>query len=613
VGGVIKMVMAMRHWVHPQTRHVDQPTPQVDWSAGAVRLLTEATPWDRHGEPRRAGVSSFGISGTNAHVVLEEAPAEPVAAGGTADTSHLSVVPCPVSGKSAAAVRAQAERLRIQLAGEPTLGLLDVGYSLATTRPAFAHRAVVLAADRDELVGGLDALAAGASGGSGPAVLQGVAGGKVGYLFTGQGSQRPGMGRELYERFPVFARALDAICEQFDPLLDWPLRHVLFAAEGSADAALLDQTEFTQPGLFAVEIALFRLFEHWGLTPDVLLGHSIGEVAAAHAAGVLTLPDACRLVAARGRLMQALPAGGAMVALQATEDEVLPLLRGQEAQLGIAAINGPQSLVISGDDAAVTAVAARWAAQGRWAKRLRVSHAFHSPHMDRMLAEFSQAVEGLTVRSPEIPIVSNVTGELLTAEQASSVEYWVRHVREPVRFLDGMRRLAADGVRTLVELGPGGALCAMGQDCLSGDDDPAVLVPAPAGGPPRGAGGADGPGGVARQRRGRGLGGGLRRSRCPARRPADVRVPEAAVLAGGSPLACQRRGRGGAGHGRPPAAGCGRRAAGDRRHAVHQPAVRRHPPLAGRPPRVRHGPGPGYGVGGAGVARSRAGGLCRGR
>ncbi|MFJ9034891.1 type I polyketide synthase, partial [Streptomyces sp. NPDC102274] len=456
VAGVIKMVMAMRHGVLPQTLHVTERSSHVDWSTGAVELLTEARPWPETGKSWRAGVSSFGFSGTNAHTIIEQAPVvdreeapEPVRDG---------LVPWVLSAGGEGALRGQAERL-MSIADEHAL--VDVGYSLATSRSALEHRAVVVAADRSEFLAALAAVADGRATG---AVVSGVADepGRVGFLFSGQGSQRLGMGRELSARFPVFAAALDEALAEFDPAV----REVLFGE----DADALNETGVTQPALFAVEVALFRLLESWGVRPDMLAGHSIGELAAAHVSGVWSLADAAKVVSARGRLMQALPEGGAMVAIQATEAEILPEL---SETVGIAVVNGPTSVVISGVAADVEVVAERWREAGRKVSRLRVSHAFHSPLMEPMLDEFRRVLEGVSFEAPAIPIVSTLTGVRASAEELGSPEYWVRHVRASVRFADAVETLVAEGVATFVEVGPGGTLSALGQESAPG----ATFVP----------------------------------------------------------------------------------------------------------------------------------------
>ncbi|WP_031024955.1 type I polyketide synthase [Streptomyces sp. NRRL WC-3725] len=447
VGAVIKMVMAMRHGTLPRTLHVEKPSTAVDWSAGDVRLLTEPRPWDTpDGRPRRAGVSSFGISGTNAHTILEEAP--PVGADGApAERAALPVVPWVLSGKGADAVQRQAERL-LSAAGD--LDPYDVGYSLATTRTVFTHRAAVTGRDRDELLAGLRAVADGSQ-----AAVVAPEPGRLGVLFSGQGSQRPGMGRTLYAAFPVFAAAFDEICAAFDTHLDRPLREVMY--DQDTDPAPLHQTVYTQAALFTFETALYRLLEHWGIRPDLLAGHSIGEVVAAHVAGVLDLTDAVALVAARGRLMQELPAGGAMVSLLAAEAEVTPLLTDG---VDIAAVNGPRAVVVSGDEEAVAAVAARFDKT----RRLTVSHAFHSHRMDPMLDAFREVLTGLTFHEPRLPVVSNVNGR--PADELTSPDYWVRHVREAVRFHDGVTALAAEGATRFLEVGPDAVLSTMAQDVV---------------------------------------------------------------------------------------------------------------------------------------------------
>ncbi|MEV4616788.1 type I polyketide synthase [Kitasatospora sp. NPDC049258] len=446
VAGVIKTVLAMRNGVLPKSLHIDQPSTHVDWTAGSIELLTEARPWPETGRPWRAGVSSFGISGTNAHVIVEQAPAEPAVA---VDENPLlpTVVPWVLSGKTDAALDAY-----LATAHSLELSPLDVGLSLAAGRSAFEHRAVLLAGAE-----GLTELARGTA-----------ADRTTAFLFSGQGSQRIGMGRELYGRFPVFADAFDAVCAVLDEHLERPLRDVVWGV----DEELLNRTEYAQAGLFAVEVALFRLVESLGVRPEFVAGHSIGEVAAAHVAGVFGLADACALVAARGRLMQALPTGGSMVAIEATEEEVRPLL---DEFVSIAVVNGPKSVVVSGAETAVAAVEAHFA--DRKTSRLRVSHAFHSPLMDPMLADFRAVLEQLSFQPPAVPVVSNLTGAL-AGEELCTPEYWVRHVREAVRFADGIGALRDAGANAFLELGPGGVLVALAEQSLGEDGPYCVTAPA---------------------------------------------------------------------------------------------------------------------------------------
>ncbi|MFJ1805557.1 MULTISPECIES: SDR family NAD(P)-dependent oxidoreductase [unclassified Streptomyces] len=475
VAGVIKMVMAMRHGALPRSLHIDEPTPHVDWSAGAVSLLTESAPWPVTGRPRRAGVSSFGISGTNAHVVLEQAPAEQpdraAAAPGATGRPDGRAVPWLLSARSADALRSQAARLRQRLDARPDLRPLDIGHSLATTRTAFEHRAALVAATREDFLDRLDEIVSG-SGATGGATGR-ATGGRVAYLFAGQGSQRAGMGRQLALAHPVFAEAYDEVLRELDSRLARPLREVIDADENEqADeeaVGLLARTEYTQPALFAVEVALFRLLEHWGVRPDALAGHSVGEIAAAHAAGVLSLSDAAELVTARGRLMQSLPSGGAMVAVQASESQVAPLLT---EGVFLAAVNGPAAVVLSGRTEAVLAAAAHLSSLGRRTTRLRVSHAFHSPLMDPMLGQLRDVAAGLTFREPTVPIISTVTGRPATAEELGSPDYWAEQVRMPVRFHDAVLRLTGDGARTLVDIGPDGSLSTV----VAAHGDPAVAA-----------------------------------------------------------------------------------------------------------------------------------------
>nr|WP_265296535.1 type I polyketide synthase [Streptomyces sp. SHP 1-2] len=460
VAGVIKMVLAMRHGELPATLHVDEPTPQVDWERGAVELTTERRAWPAVDRPRRAAVSSFGISGTNAHVILEQAAAseEPREAPAAAPI----LTPWPLSARTPRALAAQADRLAAAVAAHPGWSPADVAHTLVTARADLDHRAVVLGHDRAALLAGLDALRAGTAA---PQVVRADAArpGRLAFLFTGQGSQRPGAGREAHARFPVFAAELDRVCALLTERTGLPVREVLLAGDG-ADRARLDETAFTQAALFALEVALYRLAESWGLRPDFLLGHSIGELAAAHVAGVFSLEDAVTAVAARGRLMQELPVGGAMVAVEAEEAEVAALLAGKEALAGIAAVNGPRAVVVSGDETAVTELAERLRAEGRRTKRLTVSHAFHSPRMEGMLDAFREVLSGLDLREPLIPLVSDLTGLPVDGAVVRTPDYWVRHVREAVRFHDGVRHLLGQGVTTFLELGPDGVLSALVQN-----------------------------------------------------------------------------------------------------------------------------------------------------
>ncbi|MFE2950225.1 type I polyketide synthase [Embleya sp. NPDC059267] len=480
VAGVIKMVMAMRHGILPRTLHVDAPTPHVDWSAGAVELLTEARPWPETGRPRRAAVSSFGISGTNAHVVIEQ-PAtivgEPRGEGeGDGEFAHQAaaatseatpghgLIPWLLSARSEPGLRAQARRLLDHIAAHPDLTPLDLAYSLAATRSALDVRGAVLGGDRAELLAGLGALAEGAGD---PGVRRGSVrpDGRLALLFGGQGSQRVGMGAELHAEYPVFAEAFDAAVAGLDRELSGHVAHsvrdVVFGVAGTE--GLLDETVFTQAGLFAVEVALFRLVESFGVRPGFLLGHSIGELAAAHVAGVWSAEDAAVVVAARGRLMQALPKGGAMVAVQAAEAEVRIVLKNHD-RADIAAINGPTSVVVSGDEDAVAAVAAHFAEQGRRTKRLTVSHAFHSARMEPMAAEFRTVLQGVSYAAPRIPLVCDLTGRIADAAELTDPEYWVRQVREPVRFADGITSLIAEGVTAFAEIGPDAVAGAMARE-----------------------------------------------------------------------------------------------------------------------------------------------------
>jgi acyl transferase domain-containing protein len=488
MAGLIKAVQAIRHGILPRTLHVDEPSPHIDWDAGAVRLLTGSRPWPENGKPRRAGVSAFGASGTNAHVILEQAPeseaVEPV------QLSALSAPAGPlvwaVSGRDETARRDQAARLADWAQSRPDVTAHDIARTLVHGRAALERRAAVVADDREALIAGLRALAEDAAAPpEATLVSAAIDDGLLAFLFTGQGSQRAGMGAGLHARYPVFAAAFDAVTAELDQHLAGHVPHpvaevVLQGRTGADGELLLDRTVYTQAGLFALEVALFRLYESWGLRPDLLAGHSIGELAAAHVAGVWSLPDAAALVAARGRLMQALPSGaGAMAALAATEAEVGPLLAGLAGRVDIAAVNAPGSVVVSGDTEEVERLVGQWKDAGGRARRLRVSHAFHSGQMEPMLAEFRRIAAGLSYAPPALPIVSDVTGRLATTAELTDPDYWVRHVRQAVRFADVVTTLAAEGVTTFLELGPDGVLTGMAQETLQHNGKPeASLAPA---------------------------------------------------------------------------------------------------------------------------------------
>ncbi|RKN77575.1 acyltransferase domain-containing protein [Streptomyces klenkii] len=498
IAGVIKMVLAMRHGVLPRTLHVDAPSSRVDWSAGSVRLLTEARPWPReNGRTRRAGVSSFGLTGTNAHVILEEAPAEDTtnttgttkateaaeatgATGAVEAAAPASDVAAPwvLSARSRTALRAQAQRLADRVAADLGLSAQDVAHSLATTRALHRHRAVVSGTGRAELLSAAQEFGRGERAAG--VTLADSAPGGLAFVFSGQGGQRPGMGREAAEAFPVFRDALREVCDVMDRMLKRPLTSVMWAAPDSEEAALLDDTAWAQPALFAVQVALYRLVESWGMVPDRLVGHSLGEIAAAHAAGVLGLEDACALVEARGRLMGALPVGGAMTAVRITEDELTPWLAGLRDTVSLAAVNGPHSLVLSGARAPLAALTDRLNAAGHKSRHLAVSIASHSPLMDPMLDEYGQVARTLSYAAPAIPLVSTLTGRPMTDDDAHDPGHWVRHIRQPVRFKTVIDRLRDERVTGFLELGPTPQLTPMIDECLASatPDAGATVVPA---------------------------------------------------------------------------------------------------------------------------------------
>ncbi|MFD7667191.1 type I polyketide synthase, partial [Streptomyces sp. NPDC059788] len=469
VAGVMKMVLALQHGVLPRTLHAEDPSSHIDWTTGAVRLLNEAMPWPAGERTRRAGVSGFGASGTNAHVVLEEAPSEVgvevgelgVAGGGRSVLSGVGVVPWLVSGRDGAGLVGQAGRLRESVLARPEVGVGDVAWSLVGSRSAFEHRAVVLGGELDALVAGLGAVVEGRSASG---VVSGVEAGsvRVGFVFAGQGSQRVGMGAELYGVSEVFAGAFDEACGLLEGELGLPVRDVVLG-RGVGVEELAVRTVFAQAGLFAVEVGLVALLRSCGVVADAVVGHSVGEFAAAYVAGVLSLGDACRLVAVRARLMEALPEGGAMAAVAVSEGEMREALAGV-AGVEVAAVNGPASVVVSGEVGAVEKVVEVWGERGRRVRRLRVSHAFHSARMEPVLEELGRAASEVAHGRPEVLWACGVTGEVVEEVRP---DYWPVQAREAVRFADAVGALARQGVTVFVEVGPDGTLSAMGPAALA--------------------------------------------------------------------------------------------------------------------------------------------------
>ncbi len=468
ITGLIKAALCVHHRQLPPSLHFRTPNPAIDFAGLKLKVQTSLEPFPIPTAPAVVGVSSFGFGGTNAHVVMAEAPAQaPRARYGPAMPLQLLTL----SARSEVALRAQVSQLLLHLEQQPRLALADVCATANQHRSQFSRRLVVLATTREQLVQQLQAWIKEPDSGSAQRLVSGQASrtpGKICFLFTGQGSQLPGMAQELQAQHPVFREAFERCTAVLDPLLPQPLSELIVPpADASPDqlaaaTELLEQTRFAQPALFAVEYALTRLWASWGVEPDLLLGHSVGELVAAHLAGVMSLDDALRMVEARARLMQALPSGGGMLAVLAGEAEIAPLL---SAELALAALNGPANTVVSGPLVALEALEQKLAQQGIQATRLAVSHAFHSPMMAPMLAGFEQELSSVRFTPPQRALVSNLSGRLAGAEVASA-EYWCEHVMAPVRFAEGMATAAAQGALTFVEVGPRPTLIGMGRQCL---------------------------------------------------------------------------------------------------------------------------------------------------
>ncbi|ALX16880.1 non-ribosomal peptide synthetase [Burkholderia cepacia JBK9] len=454
IAGVIKVVLSLNHGRLPAHLHLRRPNPLVQWDALPVEICTEASAWPRGEQPRRAGVSAFGASGTNAHVVLEEAPVPTQ----RATPSRHKVHPLVLSGKTPAALRELAGRYQRRLEAEPGLDIAAVAFSAAAGRSPFAHRLALPVTSVEDAIDKLRAFQAKEPAGA----AQPAPRVKMAFLFTGQGSQYAGMGRRLYDAYPVFRDAIDRCRAVADPLLDKPLLEVL-----SAPSEDIHQTGYSQPALFSLQYALTTLLASFGVVPDAVMGHSVGEYAAACAAGVFSPEDGLRLIAERGRLMQALPRDGEMAAIFTDLATVERAIEACPHEVAVAAVNGPASIVISGKRERIARLVDAFAAQGIRSVPLNTSHAFHSPLLEPMLDSFQAAAKAVPVARPAIPFYSNLTGAAM--DEAPTDAYWRRHCREPVQFASSVERLAEAGFNVLVEIGPKPVLVNLARACCAPD------------------------------------------------------------------------------------------------------------------------------------------------
>ncbi|MDJ1179178.1 condensation domain-containing protein [Roseofilum sp. BLCC_M91] len=470
VVSLIKTVLALKHGLIPPSLHFKQPSPQIDFPNSPFYVNTHLSEWSSNGTPRRAGVSSFGIGGTNAHLVLEEAPRQ----GNPQDPLERSVHLLTLSAKTQKALEELVSRYCDYLGTHPESDLADICYTANTGRVHFNHRLAVIANSQTELAKKLHQFLGEdeATGIFSRELSKEITATKVAFLFTGQGSQYLNMARKLYEQAPVFRAALEQcnqILSSLETFQEKSLLEILYpAAQDRPSSSVLDQTAYTQPALFAIEYALFKLWESWGIKPDVIMGHSVGEYVAATVAGVFSLEDGLKLIAMRGQLMQKLPSGGKMVSIMASESQVTEAIKEYSSQVTIAAVNGPESIVISGESAAIDRICSLFESKEVTTKQLQVSHAFHSPLMEPMLTEFTAVAKEITYNQPKIPLISNVTGKQAD-DSIASAQYWVTHVRQPVKFVQGIQTLHKQGATIFLEIGPKPVLLGMGRQCLMGE------------------------------------------------------------------------------------------------------------------------------------------------
>ena len=468
ISALIKVVLSLQNQEIPPHLHLEKPNPHIPWHQLPLVVPTSAIPWHQGNQSRIAGISAFGISGTNVHMILEEAPEQVKTEKSLERTSHILAL----SAKTQKALEELVNSYSHHLKNYPELALEDICHTANTGRSHFNHRLALITSDKAELATKLSNLTAGkeVTGLFSGQIPNSTSSPKIAFLFTGQGSQYVNMGLQLYQTQPIFRQALEQCDEILRPYLDKPLLEVLYPQEiaGGENASLLDQTAYTQSALFAIEYALAQLWQSWGIAPDVVMGHSVGEYVAATVAGVFSLEEGLKLIATRGRLMQQLPSGGEMVSVLASEAQVQEAIASYADKVAIAAINGPDSIVISGVGEAIQAICSSLADMGIKTKPLQVSHAFHSPLMEPMLAEFEAVAKEVTYTQPRIPLISNVTGKQATPEIATP-EYWVNHVQQPVHFAQSMQTLHQSGYKLFLEIGPKPILLGMGRQCLPED------------------------------------------------------------------------------------------------------------------------------------------------